>query len=149
MFFTELLRFLVVCLLPLLLLGLFHAGAGGLITSTAATVHVTDWEINVVSRQAEATNSGSAGVAQWVHLLTEGTWRANLPWDSTNIPGVDVLGFLPGASSTVTLLVGDSSKFFSFTSLTESLQVISNSQNDIVRAVIAGKVNGAITHPLT
>lgn len=149
MFFTELLKFLIVFLLPLLLLGLFHAGAGGKITGGGTDLHVTDWEINVVSRQAEVTNSGSSGVAQWQHLLTEGTWRANLPWDSTIIPGVDVAAFLPGASATVTLVVGDSGKLFSFSSLTESLQVISNSQNDIVRAVIAGKVNGTITHPVT
>src|SRR5262245_30928106 len=140
---------LLLVVLPLLLqVATFHSGQGGKITSAAADMHVTDWELTINSRQAEVTNSGSAGTATYQHLLMDSSYRANLPWDSTNIPGVSVAGFMPGVQSTVTLMVGASGKFFSFPGLTESLQTIVNSQTDIVRAVIAGKVNGAIVHPV-
>lgn len=126
----------------------FHSGVGGKATMGGTDINVTDWQLTLTARIAEVTHSGSAGVAKWQKVLEEGSGSFNAPWDSEQVPDTDIsLG--PGDTGTVTLYCGDSSKFFSFSAIIESLATTTNTQNDVVRYTVNFKTNGAITHPVT
>lgn len=126
----------------------FHTGVSGKAMVGATDVPVTDWSLTLTARLAETTNSASGGVATWQKVLEEGSGTFNAPWDSTQVPDTDVdLG--PGDTGTLKLYCGDSTKFFSFSFIVESLTTVVNTQNDIVRYTVAFKSNGVITHPLT
>lgn len=126
----------------------FHSGVGGKMVKDAADFNIVDWNLTKTARIAEVTHSGSGGVAAWQKVLTEAQGSANFVWDSTNIPDTDAaLG--EGDTGTMELHCGDSTKFYSFPAIIESLQVQNNSQNDVVRGTINFKANGTITEPLT
>lgn len=137
----------------------YHSGVGGKLTSGATDFAVVDWQFTVTNRTAEVTNAGSAGWAEFITTVTEGAGSANCIWDSTNIPdgsGVAPLDPWRGgatiASGTETvalkLYCGNSTKFYSFNAVIESLQVTSNAQNDAVKFAVTFKATGVITQPI-
>lgn len=110
--------------------------------------HISEWRLTKTARLAEVTNSGSAGQAKWKKTVVEATWSCQLPWDSENIPDTDV-SLDVGDEVTIAFYCGDSTKFYSLPGITESVEVVNNVQNDVVRATVSGKANGAITDPVT
>lgn len=129
----------------------FHSGQSGKakLGAAGADINITDWSLSLTSRLAETTHSGSGGYAAWQHVLAEGNGTFNAPWDSEQVPDTDI-GIGPGDTiSDLRLFCGDSTKFFSFAAVVESLQTVVNTQNDIVRYTISFRTTGAITHPIT
>lgn len=133
-----------------------HSGVGGKLTATSTDFQVLDWSFTTTNRLAEVTNSGSLGYAEYIATVTEGSGTANCVWDSTNIPDGGAPGLLEpfrgisGTTDTVVLKLycGNSTKFYSFTAVIESLQVTSNSQNDAVKFTVNFKSTGVITPPV-
>lgn len=132
----------------------FHSGVGGYLMSGATNFAVIDWSFTTTNRVAEVTNAGSGGYAEFIPTVVEGSGTANCLWDSTNIPDVGTAGPLDptriSGTDTVTLKLycGNSTKFYSFAAVIESLQVTSNAQNDAVKFSVNFKSTGVITGPL-
>lgn len=133
----------------------FHNGIGGKLTSGAIDFAVLDWSFTTTNRLAEVTHSGSAGYAEYITTVTEGSGSANCVWDSTNIPDSGTPGPLEpfrginGGSDTVALKLycGNSTKYYSFNAVIESLAVTSNATGDAVKFSVNFKATGTITPP--
>lgn len=126
----------------------FHSGQSGYITVTGTRLDITDWQHTLTARLAEKTNSGSGGHAQFHKVLEEGQGSCNIPWDSENIPDVDIT-LDTGDEFTFRGYLGDSGKFYQYPAIVESTQVTVNTQNDIIRMTVNYRVNGAVTKPVT
>jgi hypothetical protein len=132
----------------------FHSGVGGYLASGATNFSVIDWSFTTTNRVAEVTNAGSGGYAEFIPTVVEGSGTANCLWDSTNIPDAGTAGLLDptriGGSDLVVLklLCGNSTKFYTFSAVIESLQVTSNAQNDAVKFSVNFKSSGTITGPV-
>lgn len=132
----------------------FHSGVGGHLVSGATSFAVLDWSFTTTNRVAEVTNAGSGGYAEFIATVVEGSGTANCLWDSTNIPDAGTAGLLDpnriGGTDLVVLklYVGNSSKFYTFSAVIESLQVTSNAQNDAVKFSVNFKSSGTITGPV-
>lgn len=141
---------LIILALAVLLLSLWltHSGQGGKFNNGSTDIDITDWELTRTARVAEITVSSSGHVIR-KFVVEDGTWRFNMPLDSTELLDTDV-NMAPGDENTgADFFVGDSTKFYSFTVLVETLQIINNSTNDVVRAVCSGFINSTVTEPIT
>ena len=137
----------------------FHNGIGGKLTSgssPAVDFAVLDWSFTTTNRLAEVTHSGSLGYAEFITSVTEGSGSANCLWDSTSIPDFGSPGALEpfrgitGATDIVVLKLycGNSTKFYSFNAVIESLAVTSNATGDAVKFSVNFKATGTITTPV-
>lgn len=133
----------------------FHNGIGGKLTSGAIDFAVLDWNATTTNKVAEVTNSGSAGWQEFIPTVSGLSGSANCVWDSTNIPDTGVAGPLEpyriGGADLVTLKLycGNSTKFYSFSAIIESLQVTSNANGgDPVKFSVNFKSSGAVTTPV-
>lgn len=129
-------------------MAVFHSGVGGKAEIGATVINITDWQFTKTARLAEVTHSGSGGIAEWKKVLVEAAGSFNFPWDSDQIPDTDVT-LDAGDTLTLELFCGDSGKKYEFAAIVESLSITNNSQNDVVRATVNFKSNGAITDPVT
>lgn len=131
----------------------FHTGHGGTITvdpsGTPVTFDgITEWKLTKTARLADTTHGGTSGWEQRKKILKGGQWSINFIWDSTNIPDTDFT-LDQGDEVTLKFLVGDSTKFYSFAAIVETLEIVDNEVSDVVRGTASGFVNGAITDPVT
>jgi len=126
----------------------FHSGVGGKVEIGSTVIPITDWQFTKTARLAEVTNSGSGGIAEWKKVLVEAAGSFNAPWDSDQLPDVDVT-LDAGDTVTLDLFCGDSTKFYVVPSIIESVQVVTNTQNDVVRYTVNFRSNGTITDPIT
>lgn len=106
------------------------------------------WSITRSARLADTTASDSSTRERWQSTLTGGTWTCKALWDSTVIPDTDV-GLQPGTAVTLLFYVGDSTKFYQFPAVVETLTPATDNQNGVVVFDLAGKINGAVVEPLT
>lgn len=112
------------------------------------SLNITDWQITITARLTEKTHSGSGGTAQSHKVLEEWSGSFNLPWDSDNIPDVD-MPFDNGDEPTWRGYLGDSGKFYQGPIIVESCVAVVNNQNDIVRFTVNFKGNGTLVRPVT
>jgi hypothetical protein len=133
----------------------FHSGVGGKLMSGAVEFAVLDWQFTTTNKTAEVTNSGSLGWEEHIPTVTGGSGTANCVWDSTNMPETGVAGPLEpyriGGADTVALKLycGNSTKFYSFNAIIESLQVSSNAVgSEAVKFSVNFKATGAVTAPV-
>lgn len=124
----------------------FHSGIGGSILSGTSEFAVMDWQFTTSNRKAETTHSGSGGWAEFISGVTEGSGSANCVWDSTKVP--EDFGLNPfGSTASMKLNIGNSSKFYSFTAIIDSVAVTSNARSDAVTFSVNFTATGAITNP--
>lgn len=136
------------CVFLLLLWLTQHSGQGGKFNNGTTDVPIAEWELTRNGRFGEGTLTNSGHVIRRF-VIEDGTFRFNVPLDSENLLDTD-LGVEPGASlSGADFFLGDSTKFYSFTALVDSLQIVCNATNDIVRCVVTGFINSTVTEPIT
>lgn len=126
----------------------FHAGHGGKVTAGTNDLAILTWSLPRHAKLAEITNSGSGGIEQWFKLIKGGTFQFKAIWDSTLIPEVDA-GMDVGDSVTLKFYLGDSTKFYQFVGLIEHVSSQVDNQNGVVIYDADGKINSAVTLPLT
>ena len=133
----------------------FHNGIGGKLTSGTTDFAVLDWNATTANKLTEVTNSGSAGWQEYISSVTGLSGSANCVWDSTNIPDNGSPGALEpyriGGTDIVALKLycGNSTKFYSFNAVIESLQVTSNANGgEPVKFSVNFKSTGSVTTPV-
>lgn len=134
----------------------FHNGIGGKLTSTATDFAVVDWTFTTTNKKAEVTNAGSLGYEEFIPTTTGGSGSANCIWDSTNIPDNGSPGLLEpfrgtaGTSDTATLKLycGNSTKYYSFTAIIDSVAVTSAASGAAVKFSVNFTATGTITTPV-
>lgn len=125
----------------------FWSANGSSIIIAAATLAVTMSRVRKFARLAETTNSGTSS-SQYQKVVSDHSWSASIPWDSTNLPDTD-FGLVEGTVVTITFNMGGSAKTEVLTNTTvESLEDIMDSKGDIIRTEVSGK-GGVLTRPVT
>lgn len=125
----------------------FHNGIGGKITAASLDFAVADWQFTKTNRLIETTHSGTAGWATFQSGVTEASGTANCMWDSTQVPDNSGLDPAGGAAIVLKLYVGDSTKFYTFSAVIESIAVTS-AIGDAVKFSVGFKASGVVTDPL-
>lgn len=124
------------------------SGNGGEILAAATPFHVSLWRLQKTARLVETTDSSTAGVERWSTVVTGGIVTFEFVWDADNIPDTDVT-LDAGDSVSMTLNIGASAKTYAFTALVETLEIVDDNVNDVIRGTGTARVNGAITAPVT
>lgn len=126
----------------------FHKGNGGSVVGAGVTLTVVRWTLTEHNRVAETTNSSTAGRATWLGTVTEADFTCETVFDSDALLVTDSV-LTPGATVTVRLNLGDSSKFFTGSAVIESVVHKVDNTQDVVRADLTGKYSGTLTQPVT
>jgi hypothetical protein len=125
----------------------FHAGNLGHISASTTNFSTIEWSFTKRNRLAETTHSGSSGAATWAATVDEADGRAKCVWDSTQIPDTTATAIDTGDTVALKLYVGDSTKFYSFSGIIETLTVTTNSRTGVAEFEVGFKSTGAITDP--
>lgn len=129
----------------------YVSGQGGHAIPTgvanATSYPVAEWRLRKTARLAESTTSASGGEER-VNVLRGGQVTLNVPWNATNGQQPETVGFQEGASLQLGLILGGGSLWYVFTCIVETLEIICNSTNDIVRLTISGYAQGKIAAPV-
>jgi hypothetical protein len=120
----------------------FWNGVGGHMTLAATNFAVIDWSLDKSSRLAEVTNSGSAGVAQYIAGVKEYSGTTNIVWDSTS--HVETVA-LEGASVTLKLYLGSSTYYYTLTALIEKISPRVNTRQDAITVSVQWKGTSTIS----
>lgn len=125
----------------------FWSANGSKLVIGAATLHCTNVTLVKQARLVENTNSSNSS-SNYVPVVKDHSWSADVPWDDTNLPDTD-FGLVEGAQVTLVFNEGGSGKTATLTNTTvERLETIMNNENDIVRVRVSGK-GGALTREVT
>lgn len=113
----------------------------------ASTLHCTNVTLIKSSRLTENTSSANSST-NYVQVVKDHSWNADLPWDDTNLPDTD-FGLVEGAQVTLVFNEGTSGKTATLTNTTvERLETIMANETDIVRVRVSGK-GGSLTREVT
>jgi len=125
----------------------YHSGQGGhAVPTTGVGFPVAEWSVDKRARLADSTTSASGGERR-NKVLRGGTFRVNVPWNSTLTP--EACGFREGDElESLSLYLGDSLLMYQFPAIMEQISVVVNSSNDIIRLTISGYSQGAIPDPV-
>lgn len=130
----------------------FHSGQGGSVVhdpdGTPTTLEgIRTWTLNLTGDFVETTSADTGSVKRWKKTFESGDWTLDLVFDSTNLPNTD-LSISMGDTVSLKFNIGDSTTFYQFNSLVESLKVTCAAR-DAVMYSMGGKVHGTVAHPYT
>lgn len=130
----------------------YISGQGGHVIPTgvanAQSYPVTEWRLRKTARLAEAITSASGG-EQRVNVLRGGQIQFNVPWNATAGQTPETRGFTEGSTGQVGLILGNGVLWYVFLYIIESVEIISNTTNDVIRLTISGYVQGTVPNPTT
>ena len=122
-----------------------HVIPGGLANTLAFPV--SEWQIRKMARLAESITSASGGEMR-VTVLRGATVRFNVPWNSAPGSTPEVAGFREGGQLQVGFILGSGGQWYVFRMITEAVESICNSTNDIVRLTVSGYCQGVVPDPV-
>ena len=124
----------------------FWSGNGGKVTKSSTDINVKEWTLQKSTRLADITHSGSSGWAIFKGTVKEASGTVKASWDSTQLPEA-TLSMDVGAEVALTLVLGGSTKTFTFTAVIETLNHQCNNQTGEVTYDFTFKAITAVTAP--
>lgn len=107
---------------------------------------VTEWRATKSGRLAETTTSATGG-ARRKKILSEGSGSFSTPWDLDQIP--ETVGFEEGAEiEELQLNIGESLFGYKFPAIIESIEIVVNATNDVVRLNVNWHAQGPMGSPV-
>lgn len=121
------------------------SGRSGSITLGGTVWHVTNWEAEVMAEALETTDSSSGSYREYIQGLVSGTVSADFNLITSQTPH-SVAGWRRGATSSVTLTMGDSAKTITGSLIVERIRY-RNDTRGLVAGSVSGRFTGSITEP--
>ena len=124
----------------------YWSGAGGLFTIGTTNLAVKEWKLKPSATLADITNANSGGWRQRLSVVSDFDLSATIVWDSTATP--ESLSFGQGATGTVTLQIGNSTKKYTAVPvIVESYEITGCTEEGAVMYSFSMKGNGTLPAP--